>query len=336
MRRGWMLWLVMAACADPPAGKDASDDTDAADDTDPGVADDTDAPRTWEPVVPVVRFNRTDFEGLPTVTYVPDDPKALLFVFHGTGGNGPGLVDTVEATAVLNAMVLGGVGFVASSSTNRQSGVFDDDTRPDDNDDWQVLTRMRQTLIDGAAISEDLPVFALGYSAGGAFAAYVGHAGVDAGWPMRGVLLHNASGGSGRYGDPSSLPTMWMCAENDDRVTMASCRDRFDGHADGTWSPHAESRLEPTRFVRTGSFTAQQSRQVFRLAVDNGYFSERGERLFGVDEIDAKVREFTSTYDVIYPKPVTAALNVVLAAHAFNGEYADDEAAFVLAAVDGG
>jgi dienelactone hydrolase len=335
MRALWLGWLLVACGGDDPAGKggDPVDDTDTTGDTD--AADDTDGPGfgDWEAVNPVVRWNQDVFEGNPFASHVPVDAAALVFLFHGTGGTGENVADTTEMVAVLNELVGRGVGFYAPSSLDRGSGVFDSDARPADNDDWQLLVRARDALIAGGAITETTPLFTMGFSAGGAFASYVANAAVDEGWPMKGFLLHNATGGSARFDDPAPVAGMWMCSEYDDKIPFDGCQERHgehvaDGHV-GEWAPHFETRLEPTRFVRSGSFTANQSRDIFRLAVENGYFDASGQRLFPVEEIDDKVWEFTETYDVIYPKPARAVLNVVLATHAINGEHAVAEADFV-------
>jgi hypothetical protein len=332
--RFWIGWLMLAACSE---GGDVDDKgADPTDDTDPGF--DTDVPGDpeiiYEAVEPVARWVREEFNGVKFVSFIPEDPVALLFVFHGTGGGGGGVVDTAEMTWLLNHMVEANVGFFAPDSINRADGLFDTGSNTSSNPDWQFLTAARDNLVTTGLITADLPLFTLGFSAGGGFANYVGHAGLRAGWPVRGALFHNTLGRSNEFGDPPDVPCMWMAAEFDERVSYDGMESNYQEHlADGfadIWAPHFESRLYPTRFVRSGSLTENQSRDVWQLAVDNGYFDDRGHRLFGDDEIEAKVEEFTSSYDVYYPKPVTAQLNVVLATHAVNGEHAPEETAFVV------
>lgn len=328
------LWLIgLFGCG-------ADGDADPTDETDPVVETDLevgpDGFPVYEAVRPVVRFHAQVVDGHNVISAIPDDPIALLFVFHGTGG-GATVVEATEMTAVMNAMYEAGVGFVAMDSVDQTTGVFDDDAAPGDNADWAFHQQLRAAVIEQGLITEATPLFSLGFSAGGAYASYFLHAGRDAGWPVLGGLFHNASGSSGEFrGPPREVAAMWLPAEHDDRVPMDACRRVFDDFAgEGVWMPHLEGRLAPTRFVRTGSLNANQSRQVFGLAVEHGFFDAQGQRLFPVDQIEAKVDEFTTTYDVIYPKPVTAALNVVLAAHAINGEHARAEADFVVAAVTG-
>ncbi|HMV69736.1 MAG TPA: hypothetical protein PKA64_23035 [Myxococcota bacterium] len=320
--------LVLAACADDP-GKGAQ--TDDTDDTDAAV--DSDAPIVYAEVDPVVRYVAAQFEGINIVSYVPADPIALVFLFHGTGGGAENMTKTTEMIYILNQMVPRGIGFLAVDSLNQDDGLFDVDTRMDDNLDFQLHLRMRDALIAQGAIAEDTPLFSLGFSAGGGYASYFAHAAGRQGWPIRGALFHNAGGRSGEFGDPPSVPCMWLASENDDRVDLETAHDHYQGHVDdgyeGIWGPIAEIPLYPTRFVRTGDFSEAQSRHVFDEAVRGGYFDDRGRRLFEVDEIRTKVDEFAANYDVIYPKPVTAQLNVVLAAHAINGARAEEEADFV-------
>lgn len=325
----WLLPLLLIACStEGDGGKDTTDDTDG---------DDTDLPYiVYTPVEPAAPFVRAEYEGVGFVSWAPEGvpPVALAMLFHGTGGTGAGMVDTVEMLAVVNELIANNIAFVAPDCIDRATGQFDDASPTGSNPDFQLISHMRDDMISRGVMTAQTPLVSLGFSAGGAFAAYMGHAGPDAGWPVVGVMLHNSSSWSQKYGKPSSLPHMWMAAEHDDRVSYDETTERYEEHIDagreGVWAPHFEMRLYPTRFVRTTYFTPAQSQQVFDEAVRGGFFSDRGERLFPIEELDAAVRDFTTNYDVIYAKPVTAQLNVVLAAHAINGEHAEAEAQFIL------
>jgi dienelactone hydrolase len=325
-----LLLLLLIACNDDGApNKGGADDTDL--DTDPAETDE--GPIVYTEVDPIVRFNPGEFEGVIISSHIPADAKALVFLFHGTGGGARNMTETTEMIYILNHMIPRGIGFLAVDSINQEDGLFDVSTRAANNADFQLHTRMRDQLVSEGAITAETPIFALGFSAGGGYTSYFGHAGLDAGWPMGGLLFHNAGGRSSEYGGPPPLPCMWLATENDDKVEFAGVEAIYQEHVDdgnvGVWGPIAEIPLYPTRFVRTGDFSVEQSQQVFDEAVRGGFFDEQGTRLFEVAEIPQKVSEFTNNYDVIYPKPVTAQLNVVLASHAINGARAEEEAAFV-------
>ena len=38
-------------------------------------------------VVPTVQWQNSTFEGFPVISYVPEHPKGMLYVFHGTNGS---------------------------------------------------------------------------------------------------------------------------------------------------------------------------------------------------------------------------------------------------------
>ena len=38
-------------------------------------------------VVPTVQWQSSTFEGFPVISYVPEHPKGMLYVFHGTNGS---------------------------------------------------------------------------------------------------------------------------------------------------------------------------------------------------------------------------------------------------------
>ena len=69
-------------------------------------------------VTPSVPFSRTTFEGFDVISYVPERPRGLVFVFHGTDGSAS-IAERVEAVDVLNRLVASGYGFVSTSSTER-------------------------------------------------------------------------------------------------------------------------------------------------------------------------------------------------------------------------
>ncbi|MGC6491869.1 MAG: hypothetical protein ACON5B_03435 [Myxococcota bacterium] len=60
-----------------------------------------------------------------------------------------------------------------------------------------------------------------------------------------------------------------------------------------------------------------------------GLYDEQGVRQFDLAGLPDIITDFVNAYDVIYPKPARAQLNVVLATHALNGQSAEQTGAFV-------
>ena len=52
------------------------------------------------------------------ISYVPEHPRGMVYLFHGTNGSA-NFAERVETTDVLNRLVARGYGFVSTSSTER-------------------------------------------------------------------------------------------------------------------------------------------------------------------------------------------------------------------------
>lgn len=345
--RAWLLGC-MVACA---AGDDVDpDDTDVVPDTD-GVPDtdvvpDTDGvPDTdvdtedgfpvYTPVEPVERFVRITFEDRAVVSYLPEDPEGVLFVFHGTGGDAS-VAESTEMVAVLNAMIAEGIGFVAVSAADQPRGVFDDAASPASNEDWQHTVALREQLLAEERITASTPVHALGYSGGGGFASYVGHAGLAAGWPMGGLDIMHSGAQSRKYGGLPALPVVATGAVHDELVEADVVRRLVERHVDdgeqGLFLLHDEQPLAPTRFARTPFINERRSRELVGIALREGFIDEAGLRTFPAAEIEAQIEVFANRPDTDPDKPIRAVLGVVFATHAINGEHAVREAAFLAGA----
>jgi predicted esterase len=331
MRYGRWVVLFLAACAadpDTPSGGETDATTDTAAWGDPA---------TWtvyDPVAPNFRVALTDFEGLPVASYRPEPLTALAILLHGTGGDGPNLVDSTETTAVLNALVAQGAGFVAPTSDDRAARVWDTGRAPADNPDVQRLVRLRDTLIAAGTMTAETPIVVWGFSNGGSFASYLSNALPSLGWPVVSVAIHGMTGNGDRYRTPGRVPTWWSIGDNDDKVDQAQGKEQYDDHVGsgevGRWRPHGEKRLEPLRFMRTGYYERADSVTIFRQAVEGGLVDVDGNRLFAAEELESAINAFMRDNEVLYEKPATAVLKVVFAGHAINGEYAEEEAAFLL------
>lgn len=317
------LMLLLAACTGPQAADKSVDDS---------VRDSEVLATVYEPVEPVVPFGSFEIDGAEVMFHFPENMAGLVLMLHGSGGDS-GWVEGVEAVDVLNSFIGGDFGFISVQSVDRVDGVYDTTTAPATNPDFQRLSVVRELLIAEARITASTPWFALGFSAGGGMVDYVGHAGVEAGWPVRGLLLHNTAGRSGRYGGLAPLPTARLPARNDPRVGYDSVVERHEEHLaagqSGVLLGFEELPLEPTRFARYDYISRAESRAVWDAAVSNGLIDSDGSRLAAVDSLEATIDAFVLDPAVTYAKPVTAQLKVVWALHAFRGSRALDELAFL-------
>jgi hypothetical protein len=100
-------------------------------------------------VTPLVVYQRTTFEGFEVISHVPAQPRAMVFLFHGSNGSAS-FADRVETTDVLNRLIAQGYGFVSTSSTERTGDRRWDagNPSPTTNPDLARLSRLRAHLVN--------------------------------------------------------------------------------------------------------------------------------------------------------------------------------------------
>jgi predicted esterase len=325
------LWWTIACGGGSTDGKDVVEDSEVVGETD-AMDSDSDGPvgvDVYTAVEPSYTTRSITVQGRTVIASDAPDPIGLVLLFHGSGG-GSGLLDTTEMIALCNAFSARGLGFAAIESEDRASGQFDDASAPADNPDWGRLVVLRDQLIAAELADEATPVVAWGFSAGGAFASYVGHAAEEEGWPIRGVVAHSSRARSGRYGDLPDLPAVLTIGPNDEVVGFEAVEEDWQERAaagrSDVWLPLVERDLVPTWFARVPYISAADSRQLVLRAVELGYFDGAGRRLFDTTGLQAKVDEIVAAIEARYPKPVTGQLKVLLAMHAISAQHADAEA----------
>ena len=340
-----LLGLLGVACTD---SKDLGDDPDVSDtevsDTDPTTGTDseseaeseveTDKPafEEYDSVTSDAVVREMEFDGGHIRHYIPDDPVAIVYLFHGTGGNAD-FVDNVEMVAILNEFIARDIAFVSLDSANRAQKVWNTQDGVGANEDWERLVSVRGQLIASRQIRANLASYGWGYSNGGNFCGWWAHTAEAEGWPVEGMIIHQATGRSGFYGAAPGKPGLWIGAVNDDTVTLEAVQAAHDAHVEagheGVMLIHQEQRLAPTRFARSPHIGLNASRELFDEAIDLEFFDACGERLFSADAIETNVDAFAEHPDTSPERPTRSVLNVVLATHSINGEYAVEEADFI-------
>jgi dienelactone hydrolase len=269
------------------------------------------------------------FEGYDVAYYFPDELEGLSFVFHGSGGD-TGLVETVECTAILNAFIEAGIGYVATESTNRDAAQWNNSSsNPDVNPDLARMQRLRDFLIASTPVEDTTPLFSFGFSNGGTFAALFGQAASDWGWPMRAASVHNSGIGS----TDLEIPVIFVVSENDEIVNNDVVYDTYEAQiASGyvaEWRESLEIPLYRTRFLRIEYYDPRDTQETFQATVDGGLVDADGVRLFELRQIDPILNAWVDDFpDVFYPSMAKAQLRVVWATHRINGEFAQQESDF--------
>jgi hypothetical protein len=248
------------------------------------------APAGCDPVTPAVTFTRSTFEGFDVVSYVPDHPVGLAYLFHGTGGSA-GFATRVETVDTLNELIARGYGFVATESTERTGDErWDvDDGSLATNPDLARLARLQDHLEDTTALDAATPLVGIGMSNGARFASLWGQAWAGAGYPVRALAMY-----MGRIAPPVArgggltVPTFFVTAENDFTVPPDGViADYFTTTAQGTPTGLVVAREQPltaARFLRIAGVDQAAADATFAALVATGAWDADGHRPVPIDE----------------------------------------------------
>jgi hypothetical protein len=292
----------------------------------------------YRPVHPSVAPARTTFEGFEVISHIPENPRGLIYLFHGTGGSADFAtrVDTVDA---LNQFVADGYGYVATSSTERTGNRrwLQSDPSLTTNPDLARLTRLQAHLVATTPVTAGTPLFGIGMSNGARFVTLWGQTWRDAGSPVRAVWASH-----GRIAAPVAaaggltVPTVFSTSVNDFTVPPAWVRQDFQvTRQRGTPARLFESierPLDGARFLRIPGIDADEANAVERALVDTGVWNADGARV--VPDVQAAAQQATTA---TLPPSVTAAglggavvneVARILAVHQFTPEFTADVLAF--------
>jgi hypothetical protein len=294
------------------------------------------------PVRPAVEWEHSTFEGFPVISYVPEDPRGLVFLFHGTNGSAD-IAQKVESVDVLNTFIGEGYGFVSTSSTER-TGDKRWDVSSDSlsaNPDLARLARLWHDLVASTAIDDTTPLFGIGHSNGSRFVTLWGESFHDAGYPV-GAIWASA----GRIAAPVdrqgglTVPTFFTTAVNDFTSPPGPIIADYDAtRAAGT---PAELRISQERALTVGPFLRvpgvdlARAEEVVAALKGTGVWDARGVRV--VPDIQQAAAQAQS---VSLPgwaaaeglgNDIANQTAIVLAVHQFTAEFEADALRFFEAA----
>ena len=192
-------------------------------------------------VTPAVQWQRSTFEGFDVISYVPEHPRGIVYLFHGTGGSAR-FAEKVETTDVLNRLVARGYGFVSTSSTERTGdrrwNVADPSLTT--NPDLARLTRLQAHIVATTPVEANTPLVGIGMSNGARFVTLWGQSGRNAGYPVKAIWASH-----GRTADPYeprgqlTVPTVFSTSASG---RNASPRTRTTRRASVRWMSTSSSR----------------------------------------------------------------------------------------------
>lgn len=247
-------------------------------------------PGPCEPVTPVVSFSTSQFEGFDVVSYVPEHPVGIVYLFHGSLGSAA-FATKVETVDTLNELIGRGYGFVATESTERTGDrrwdVFD--PSPETNPDLARLARLQDHMAETTAVTDATPLLGLGMSNGARFASLWGQVWADEGRPVRAVgvsmgrLAPSVVAGGGL-----TVPAFFVTAENDFTVPPLGVLADY-GATLGAGIPTElfvgrEQPLAAARFVRIPGVSPEEAGETFAALVATGAWDADGVRQVSIDE----------------------------------------------------
>jgi hypothetical protein len=242
------------------------------------------------PVTPSVSFAHSQFEGFEVISYVPAQPTAIAYVFHGSNGSAA-FAEKVETVDVLNELIGRGYGFVATESTERTGNKRWLVTNPSlqTNPDLARLTRLHQHLIDTTGVGVSTPIVGVGMSNGARFVTLFGQTWLDAGYPVKAIAPY-----MGRIAPPVeqsgglTVPSFFVTAENDftspPGPIIANYNDTAAAGTPAALRVAEERKLTNGRFLRIPGIDSNEAQQIFGALVDAGLWNDAGERIVTIDE----------------------------------------------------
>lgn len=290
------------------------------------------------PVTPNVEYRHSTFEGFDVISYIPAHPRAVIYLFHGTGGSAD-FATKVDTVDVLNRFVDQGYGFVSTSSTDRTGTVRwnASDASLTTNPDLARLVRLQQHLVATTDVDAHTPLVGIGMSNGARFVTLWGQTWKDAGYPVRAIWAShgrvaapvNASGGL-------TVPTVFDTSANDFTSPPGPIIQDYQATvAVGTSARLFESQERPLTappFERIPGIDLQEANQIVSAFEATGVWNAQGVRV--VPDVQQAVAQAMT---VKLPVSVTGAglANEVgnevartLAIHQFTSEFAPDVVAF--------
>jgi hypothetical protein len=287
-------------------------------------------------VTPTVQWQHSTFEGFEVISYVPEHPKGMLYVFHGTNGSAA-FAERVETTDVINRLVARGYGFVSTSSTERTGNKrwLVSDPSLTTNPDLARLVRLQAHLVATTGLDANTPLVGIGMSNGARFVTNWGQAWRNAGYPVKAIWAsHGTTAPSFDRAGQLTVPTVFTTAANDFTVPPGGVIQSFlVAHNAGTPSEiHSsqERRLTAPPYERIPGIDTSESQQIVAAMVATGVWNSQGERIEPNIETAAAKAQSASL-----PASVQAQRNEVvnetalqMAVHQFTAEYADQVIAF--------
>ncbi|MCB9081797.1 MAG: hypothetical protein H6555_08820 [Lewinellaceae bacterium] len=210
----------------------------------------------------------------PVFYYFPPSMRGVIFLFHGTGGQGASWTNRTEMLAFCREAAQAGFGLIATDCEERTIGDQNGDgkirwkttpvnTDPNLNIDIANIATLRDYFISRGDFSQNMPLYAMGMSNGGAFSISVATA-----LNFKAAVSYCADGIAALFGE-TRVPVAFRMAAADQQpeVSNEEARDNAATLARrGICTDYLEnppSPLFPERFARIDGISEEMSKQLF-------------------------------------------------------------------------
>lgn len=154
---------------------------------------------------------------------IPENPKGLVMLFHGTGGRGVNMFERYETITLIKDLFYSGYGSISIDCNESTFGDQDGDGKIrwkaaqaiqqnfENNIDLYNLRALKDTLISRFNLQDDFPFFAYGVSNGANFGDLV-----SAELDFKASAHNTGNGNASLYAlHPNVKPVIWLQASND-------------------------------------------------------------------------------------------------------------------------
>ncbi len=326
MAMGSLVWSLLIACSredggGEPTDPDASPNPTFGEDPTSCSASGYVEPPGWYEVLPIEEITNTEDSetGERYMYWIPENPVAALWVFHGNGGD-IGNLQQLEYHRVYNPLIADGYAILAKESLVRGNDAHWDYEKgsANANPDMIAIQALRAKLIDETGLEESTPMFGMGFSGGAAFVGTWAELGIrDFGWDIRGIDCHNGSPALEPH-----LDSMHNHAANDDGNSAISGFESMEENYPDKYHElmiHEEVPLDPLRMMSLG-YDEATSIAVFDELVEMELIDEAGVRLFDIVDVEGVLNDYENRSTGPSPAKVNGVLRVVWATHRVNGD----------------
>ena len=281
--------------------------------------------------------NGTFFPTEKIIDYAyPNNPKAIVFLIHGTGGNSSSWIDRFDRRTIIKDLVHDDYAVFALNSNETTLGDQNNDGRirwqtdpfrqdTSTNVDFKNVLETRETIYNELGLN-DLPVFMIGGSNGANFSDYA-----TAALDFKASCHMTGNGISGVFENhPNLKPIIWIQSINDNNPNTDTIKARTNYNQLITqgitteWHWLEKSPVHPFRFERSrNDIDSDLSMALFQELQNQDLIDENN--FLTIKNISAEF-PFDDFYDVIslsnlQQRDFVDQLNVVNADHGANGDF---------------